>query len=108
MTVTQGTTLSKVRGIVQEPAFLEVGRKFKSFREDAGYTQTEAALLFGVTKTTLSSWETGRKLPTSDNLKRMQRYYHIPYSYIEFINDLVVMSKNELIQKILQIMNEEK
>lgn len=98
--------MSRVRGIMQEPHFIEIGRKLKAFREEAGHTQTEAGILLGVTKTTISSWETGRKLPSEEHLEMMVRFYCIPHSYINFIISLINMSKNDLIKTLLEIMNE--
>jgi transcriptional regulator with XRE-family HTH domain len=106
MQITKGRSVSIVTGNKQENPFIEIGLKLKSFREEAGYTQVEAAFHIGVTKTTISSWETGRKLPSTDNLNKICTVYRVPESYLTFLFSLVEMSKNELIKTLCEIMDE--
>lgn len=98
--------MSTDSGNKHENAFIEIGVKLKSFRLDAGYTQAEAANLMRVTITTISNWETGRKLPTLDNLNRVAQAYRIPESYINFLINLAEMSRKELINTICNMLDE--
>lgn len=98
--------MSSDRGNMQENPFYSIGQKLKLFREEAGLTQVEASEHLGVTNTTISNWETGRKLPSTQNLDRICHVYRIPTSYLNHVFALVIMSKNELIKTVLEIMSE--
>lgn len=48
---------------------------FKKARESAGLTQQAAADLFGVKRTTVAMWETGKSLPRAELLPLIARTY---------------------------------
>ena len=48
---------------------------FKKARESAGLTQQAAADLFGVKRTTVTMWETGKSLPRAELLPLIARTY---------------------------------
>lgn len=45
--------------------------KLKAWRVQRGYSQTEISKLTGVSRQTISNWETGKMLPKLQNLKRI-------------------------------------
>ena len=49
----------------------------KAARINAGYNQTEAAELLGVSRTTVSNWETGTFRPSKKNLEKMVEVYKL-------------------------------
>lgn len=49
----------------------------KAARINAGYNQTEAAELLGVSRTTVSYWETGTFRPNKKNLEKVVEVYKL-------------------------------
>src|SRR5258708_33316036 len=43
----------------------------KYYRKHAGYTQAQAAPVLGYSKETIASWESGRRIPSNDDLPRL-------------------------------------
>lgn len=52
----------------------------KECRLSAGLTQYEAAAALGITRTTISMWETGDSMPRADMLPRISNLYHCEIS----------------------------
>lgn len=48
---------------------------YREQRIEAGITVTQAAAALGVSRTTISNWETGKKKPTADNIVKMSEVY---------------------------------
>lgn len=48
---------------------------FKSQREKSGMTQQQAAIKFGVDRTTITKWETGKSLPRAELLPKIAKVY---------------------------------
>lgn len=57
-------------------------RKFKEARKKNNLKLTVAAQMLGVSQPTLSSWESGRKSPTLENLERMAELYNVTTDYL--------------------------
>ena len=53
-------------------------------RVNAGYTQQEACKLIRVSKNTLIAWESGKRIPNPDYIKKIEEVYKINYSNINF------------------------
>ena len=53
-------------------------------RVNAGYTQQEACKLIGVSKNTLIAWESGKRIPKPDYIKKIEEVYKINYSNLIF------------------------
>lgn len=45
--------------------------RLKALRVVEGFNQTEFAKALGVTQTTVSAWETGRSIPSAENIKKI-------------------------------------
>ncbi len=43
-----------------------IGNNIKFYRNSAGFTQTEIGKMFGVSYVTVSTWESGRTLPSNE------------------------------------------
>lgn len=56
----------------------------KAARINAGYTQKEAAVLLGISVSTLKNWESGKTSPTQPNLEKISAVYELPYNCIRF------------------------
>lgn len=55
-------------------------------RVNAGYTQQEACKLIGVSKNTLIAWESGKRIPNPNYIKKIEEVYKINYSNLNFFN----------------------
>lgn len=45
--------------------------KLKALRESADITQNEIAIILGVSRTSVSMWETGHAMPRADKLPKL-------------------------------------
>lgn len=59
-----------------------VGKKLRILRVERGETIVEAAKGMGIGKSSLSDYETGKKLPGDDVLKRIAEYYGVSLEFI--------------------------
>ena len=57
-------------------------RQFRIARKMKNLKLTSAAQLLGVSQPTLSSWESGRKSPTIENLEKMADLYDVTTDYL--------------------------
>ena len=56
---------------------VDIGSKIKELRTDQKMTQTEFAQRLGVTKSSISSYENGSRLPSYDILIKMARIFKV-------------------------------
>lgn len=64
------------------------GLKLKKLREEHGYTRKELANILNTSYTTVSNWETGRKLPSIDKLVLLASIYSTHIESLLHINYL--------------------
>lgn len=57
----------------------------KSARVNANLTQLEAAKRLGVTRETLSNWETGKSYPSVVKFKVIEKVYGVSYDNLDFL-----------------------
>lgn len=57
----------------------------KAARVNANLTQTEAAKRIGVTRDTISNWETGKSSPNVRIFKVIEKVYGVPYDSLNFL-----------------------
>lgn len=57
----------------------------KAARVNANLNQTEAAKKIGVTRDTISNWETGKSSPSVVQFKTIEQVYGISYDSIDFL-----------------------
>ena len=60
----------------------DMPRQFRIARKMKNLKLTSAAQLLGVSQPTLSSWESGRKSPTIENLEKMADLYDVTTDYL--------------------------
>ena len=56
---------------------MDIGKKLKAARTDAGLTQEQAAERLGVSRQTVSNWETGKTYPDIVSVVKMSDLFHI-------------------------------
>lgn len=57
----------------------------KAARVNAGYTQKEAAIILGVSNTTLVSWEKGTSMPKANHIDAICNLYNKTYDELIFL-----------------------
>lgn len=61
---------------------MTMGERIKQLRKENGMTQTELAEKLNVTKGTVSTWETNRRMPGFDTLEEMCTLFDRKLSYL--------------------------
>jgi transcriptional regulator with XRE-family HTH domain len=70
-----------------------IGLKLKKLRKLFGITQEELSKNVDVDRSIISQVEIGKFNLTSENIKKIARYYHIPYDYF-FEDDFNLIVEN--------------
>lgn len=60
----------------------EFSQIIKELRESRGLKQEELASVFGLKRTTVSSWEVGKSKPDADTLVEIAQYFNISIDYL--------------------------
>lgn len=60
---------------------MTLGKRLARLREEAGISQEKLGEMLGVTRQTVSSWETDKLLPKPENLRALCRHFHVGYEY---------------------------
>lgn len=60
---------------------MTLGNRLAHLREKTGISQERLGELLGVTRQTVSSWETDKLLPKPENLQALCRYFRVEYEY---------------------------
>lgn len=59
-----------------------LGIRIKSLREERNLTQEELAKMINVTKSTISYYENGKRVPTVSNLHDLARVFNVSFDYL--------------------------
>ena len=89
----------------------KVGRFIKELRKEKNLTQEQLAEQFGVSRRTVSRWETGSNLPDLDVLIEMSDFYEIDLREIldgERKNEKMNEELKETVLKVAEYSNDEK
>ena len=61
---------------------MNLGKRFKSYRKKAGFSQKEAAERLGIKSYQLANYETNRSEPSIAVLKKMSYYYKVSIDWL--------------------------
>lgn len=68
-------------------AVSKLGERLNKLRQEQGLTQQELADLFHISNSTISSYETGNRIPDVDFLLKLSKFYNILSDYIIGLSD---------------------
>ena len=68
---------------MSDQSSLEFGQRIRHYRERKGWTQTLAATVMGVQRTSLNRWENGRETPCGTNMTKLRDHLGIPIGTYE-------------------------
>lgn len=54
----------------------------KKLRKDKGITQTQFASQFNISSGTIAMWETGKRMPDTDMLKKIAQFFDVSIDYL--------------------------
>lgn len=57
-------------------------KRFKTLRLNLGVTQTEVSSYLGITKATVSYYESGKRMPSNEMLRKIATYFKVPVDYL--------------------------
>lgn len=72
-----------------------IGERIRDLRKANDLTQTEFGKLFGIGKTTVSSWETGNSCPSDDIKLAISQYFNISTDYLLGLKDSTHISSSQ-------------
>lgn len=87
-------------------ALLKYAEILKRARIFSQFTQKQVAEQIGVSITTVSHWETARKIPSDGNLEKLIVLYDIPFVDESEVELFRSFSKKQLINTLCEIMDE--
>lgn len=73
-------TYKFMKGVITIKITIEAARVNKHL------TQEEAGAMLGVSRVTISNWESGKSLPSLKNVKRLSDLYEIPVDNLDFLS----------------------
>lgn len=65
----------------------KLGERLNKLRQERGLTQQELADLFHISNSTISSYETGNRIPDVEFLLKLSKFYNISSDYIIGLSD---------------------
>jgi len=60
---------------------MTIGEKIRRLREKKGISQQTLAELLGTTQQSIAYWETGKRKPRYEKLKKLAEIFSVPISY---------------------------
>lgn len=58
----------------------EISEYIHKLRKGKGIKQEKLAEILKVSRQTISNWETGKTIPTTENVEAMSKYFNVPFS----------------------------
>jgi transcriptional regulator with XRE-family HTH domain len=80
------------------------GERFKKLREEKGLSQIEIAKIIGIGNSTVSQYESGKRIPDHDTLDKIADFFHVTVDYLRGRSEVrteVLTKDEERIYKII-------
>lgn len=75
----------------------QFGRRIRAYRQKQGWTQTHAAKLMDVQRTSLNRWENGKEMPNGENMTKLRDHLKLPIGTHEDVDQQTAESVYQLI-----------
>ena len=73
-------------------------KRFKELRINAGVTQTEVSYYLGITKATVSYYESGKRMPSNLMIRKIANYFKVPIDYLLGMDYIMEDSNDEYLR----------
>ena len=73
-------------------------KRFKELRVNSGVTQTEISKYLGVTKATVSYYESGKRMPSNSIIRKIASYFKVPIDYLLGMDYVMEDSNDEYLK----------
>ena len=73
-------------------------KRFKELRVNMGVTQTEVSRYLGITKATVSYYESGKRVPSHLMIKKIANYFKVPVDYLLGMDYIMEDSNDEYLK----------
>ena len=73
-------------------------KRFKELRVNANVTQTEVSNYLGITKATVSYYESGKRMPSNKLIKKIANYFKVPIDYLLGMDYIMEDSNDEYLK----------
>ena len=73
-------------------------KRFKELRINTGVTQTELSACLGITKATVSYYESGKRMPSNKMIKKIANYFKVPIDYLLGMDYIMEDSNDEYLK----------
>lgn len=80
-----------------------IGKQISELRNTRGYTQEDLALKIGVSKQTVSNWETGLKVPRMGAIQKIADHFNVSKSFIIDGKDPIQVSNLNKVKSLAKI-----
>lgn len=65
----------------------EISEYIHKLRKGKGIKQEKLAEILKVSRQTISNWETGKTIPTTENVEAMSEYFNVPFSSFGLVEE---------------------
>ena len=65
----------------------EISEYIHKLRKGKGIKQEKLAEILMVSRQTISNWETGKTIPTTENVEAMSKYFNVPFSSFGLVEE---------------------
>lgn len=73
-------------------------KRFKELRMNSGVTQTEVSKYLGITKATVSYYESCKRMPSHSMIKKIATYFKVPIDYLLGMDYVMEDSNDEYLK----------
>lgn len=73
-------------------------KRFKELRVNTGVTQTEVSKYLGITKATVSYYESGKRMPSNLIIRKIANYFKVPIDFLLGMDYIMEDSNDEYLK----------
>ena len=73
-------------------------KRFKELRINSGVTQTEVSKCLGITKATISYYESGKRMPSNLMIRKIANYFKVPIDFLLGMDYIMEDSNDEYLK----------